>query len=64
MGRELAIKFAALGAKPVLVDINEQGNKDTARQIAQLTGKKVHSYRYDKLEEKRQNHENRCSILL
>ncbi|XP_026280018.1 estradiol 17-beta-dehydrogenase 11 isoform X1 [Frankliniella occidentalis] len=40
MGRELAVKFAALGANLVLVDINERGNAETARLVAELTSKK------------------------
>lgn len=45
MGRELAIKFAALGANPVLVDINEKGNAETALMVTDLTGKKAPCYR-------------------
>ena len=47
MGRELAVKFAALGAKPVCVDINEKGNEETARLVADRTGKKAHTYKCD-----------------
>lgn len=47
MGRELAVKYAALGAKPVLVDIDEKGNAETARLIADLTGKKAPTFKCD-----------------
>lgn len=46
MGRELAIKFAALGANPVCIDINEKGNAETARLVGDLTGKKAPTYKY------------------
>lgn len=45
MGRELAIKFAALGANPVLVDIDEKGNAETARMVKDLTGKKAPTFK-------------------
>lgn len=47
MGRELAIKFAALGANPVCIDINEKGNAETARMVKDLTGKKAPTYKCD-----------------
>ncbi|XP_038622663.1 epidermal retinol dehydrogenase 2 [Tachyglossus aculeatus] len=47
IGRLLALKFARLGAILVLWDVNEEGNKETAK-LAQETGAaRVHAYTCD-----------------
>ncbi|KAM6216120.1 epidermal retinol dehydrogenase 2 [Rhynchocyon petersi] len=47
LGRELAIKFAGLGAILVLWDINSEGNKETSRLIKEKGGVKVFTYTCD-----------------
>ncbi|XP_052747258.1 epidermal retinol dehydrogenase 2-like isoform X2 [Bicyclus anynana] len=46
MGREMALRFARLGAIVVCVDINAAGNEETARMIRQEKGK-AHTYQCD-----------------
>ncbi|CAH0727615.1 unnamed protein product, partial [Brenthis ino] len=43
MGREMALRFARLGGTMVCVDINENGNEETAKMIKQEKGR-VHTY--------------------
>ena len=38
LGRLMALKFAKLGAKLTLADINEQGLKETSQQIKEIVG--------------------------
>ncbi|XP_075406798.1 epidermal retinol dehydrogenase 2 [Tenrec ecaudatus] len=47
LGRQLAIKFAQLGAVLVLWDINEEGNMETRRQVQENSGVKVFTYTCD-----------------
>lgn len=39
MGREVALRFAKLGATVVCIDINAKGNEDTLKMIKQAKGK-------------------------
>ncbi|XP_004697833.1 epidermal retinol dehydrogenase 2 [Echinops telfairi] len=47
LGRQLAIKFARLGAILVLWDINKEGNMETSRQVQENGGVKVFTYTCD-----------------
>lgn len=44
IGRELAIQYAALGAKVICVDINKDGNDETVKEIKDRGHTKVYSY--------------------
>ena len=46
IGRLIAVRFARLGCRLVLWDINEQGNEETAKQIKSL-GAYVKCYKVD-----------------
>ncbi|TKR62463.1 hypothetical protein L596_026419 [Steinernema carpocapsae] len=46
LGRMMAIKFAQLGAKIVLWDVNEKGNLETKKMVSKFT-KDVHAYTID-----------------
>uniref|UniRef100_A0A1B0DM79 Uncharacterized protein n=1 Tax=Phlebotomus papatasi TaxID=29031 RepID=A0A1B0DM79_PHLPP len=39
IGRELALQYSALGATVVCWDINEEGNKETVKEICSRKGK-------------------------
>ncbi|XP_030635519.1 epidermal retinol dehydrogenase 2 [Chanos chanos] len=47
IGRLMALEFARLGARIVLWDINEEGNKETARMIKETHGIRAHTYTCD-----------------
>lgn len=47
IGRELSIQYAELGAIVVCLDINEDGNKETAQLIKEKGIKRVHAYKCD-----------------
>ncbi|XP_054841260.1 epidermal retinol dehydrogenase 2-like isoform X2 [Eublepharis macularius] len=47
IGRLMALKFAKLGATLVLWDINQEGNKETARLARENGGVRVHDYTCD-----------------
>ncbi|XP_076828270.1 epidermal retinol dehydrogenase 2 [Brachyhypopomus gauderio] len=47
IGRLIALEFARLGARLVLWDINEEGNKETARMIKESHGSRAHTYTCD-----------------
>jgi len=47
IGRELALQFAALGAKVVCVDINKDSNSQTVKEIKDRGYTKVHSFQCD-----------------
>lgn len=47
IGRLMALKFAKLGATLVLWDINQEGNKETARLVRENGGIRVHDYTCD-----------------
>lgn len=45
IGKELAIQYACLGAKVICLDVNQQSNKETAREIRDI-GKTAYTYQY------------------
>lgn len=45
MGKELAIQYACLGAKVVCLDVNEQTNEETVKEINDI-GKNAYAYQY------------------
>lgn len=47
IGRLMALEFARLDARLVLWDINEDGNKETARLIKEKYGARAHTYTCD-----------------
>lgn len=47
IGKELALKYAALGAKVVCWDMNEKSNKETAEEIKTISGASVWTYKCD-----------------
>ncbi|XP_043101251.1 epidermal retinol dehydrogenase 2 [Puntigrus tetrazona] len=47
IGRLMALEFARLGALLVLWDINEEGNKETARLIKETHGARAYAYTCD-----------------
>ncbi|KAG8323501.1 epidermal retinol dehydrogenase 2-like [Homalodisca vitripennis] len=47
IGRELALQFAALGAKIVCVDINAEGNEQTVKELKDRGYTRVHRYECD-----------------
>lgn len=47
IGRLMALEFASLGARLVLWDINEEGNKETARMVKEAHGVRAHVYTCD-----------------
>ncbi|XP_015602719.1 short-chain dehydrogenase/reductase family 16C member 6 [Cephus cinctus] len=47
IGRELAIKYASLGATVVCWDINQDGNEDTVKEIKKLGAASAHGYKCD-----------------
>ncbi|XP_036452268.1 epidermal retinol dehydrogenase 2 [Colossoma macropomum] len=47
LGRLMALEFARLGARLVLWDIDEEGNKETARLIKEEYGTRAHTYTCD-----------------
>ncbi|XP_060099735.1 short-chain dehydrogenase/reductase family 16C member 6-like [Heteronotia binoei] len=47
IGRLMALKFAKLGATLVLWDINQEGNKETARLVKENGNVRVHDYTCD-----------------
>ncbi len=47
IGRLMALEFARLGARLVLWDINEDGNKETARMIKEAQGARAYTYTCD-----------------
>ena len=46
IGRELALKYASLGATVVCVDLNSQGNQETINEIKKLGTTPAHAYQY------------------
>lgn len=46
IGKELAIQYACLGAKVICLDVNQQSNKETAREIRDI-GKTAYTYQCD-----------------
>ncbi|CAD1474449.1 unnamed protein product, partial [Heterotrigona itama] len=46
IGKELALKYASLGATIVCWDINEQGNNETVEEIKQNGVSKAYGYKY------------------
>lgn len=47
IGKELALKYASLGATIVCWDLNEQGNDETVEEVKQLGGVKAYGYKCD-----------------
>ncbi|KAK1797472.1 hypothetical protein P4O66_008322 [Electrophorus voltai] len=47
IGRLVALEFARLGARLVVWDVNEEGNKETARMIQKTHGSRAHAYTCD-----------------
>ncbi|XP_017567925.1 epidermal retinol dehydrogenase 2 [Pygocentrus nattereri] len=47
LGRLMALEFARLGARVVLWDINEEGNRETATLIRETYGTRAHCYTCD-----------------
>lgn len=47
IGRELALKYASLGATVVCWDLNVQGNQETVDQVMKLGTSKAHGYQCD-----------------
>lgn len=47
IGRELAFKYASLGATVVCWDLNQQGNEETVNEINQLGATKAYAYKCD-----------------
>ncbi|XP_051532045.1 epidermal retinol dehydrogenase 2 [Myxocyprinus asiaticus] len=47
IGRLMALEFGRLGARLVLWDINEEGNKETARMIKEMHGARAYTYTCD-----------------
>ncbi|XP_076292024.1 short-chain dehydrogenase/reductase family 16C member 6-like isoform X3 [Lasioglossum baleicum] len=47
IGKELALKYASLGATVVCWDLNQQGNDETVEEIKQLGGVKAYGYKCD-----------------
>lgn len=47
IGRLMALEFARLDARLVLWDINEDGNKETARMIKEKHGARAYTYTCD-----------------
>lgn len=47
IGRELALKYASLGATVICLDLNPQGNQETVNDIKKLGATAVHAYQYD-----------------
>uniref|UniRef100_A0A1B6MJ99 Short-chain dehydrogenase/reductase 3 n=1 Tax=Graphocephala atropunctata TaxID=36148 RepID=A0A1B6MJ99_9HEMI len=47
IGRELALQYAALGAKIVCVDINKEGNEQTVKELNDRGYTRVHHYECD-----------------
>lgn len=47
IGRLMALEFARLDARLVLWDINEDGNKETARMIKENLGARAYTYTCD-----------------
>lgn len=52
VGRELALRFARLGARLVLVDIHKENNEFVANEVKQEMGSAPHSYQCDVSDEK------------
>lgn len=46
IGKELALKYASLGAIVVCWDINEEGNNETVNEINQNDALKAYGYKY------------------
>ncbi|XP_043285438.1 epidermal retinol dehydrogenase 2-like [Venturia canescens] len=47
IGREIALKYASLGATIVCWDLNPQGNQETINEIKKLGASSVHGYQCD-----------------
>ncbi|XP_029048367.2 short-chain dehydrogenase/reductase family 16C member 6-like isoform X1 [Osmia bicornis bicornis] len=47
IGKELALKYAALGATVVCWDLNQQGNEETVNEINKLGATKAYAYKCD-----------------
>ncbi|XP_066581195.1 short-chain dehydrogenase/reductase family 16C member 6-like isoform X2 [Prorops nasuta] len=47
IGRELALRYASLGATVVCWDLNPQGNEETVNEIKKLGGTAAHAYQCD-----------------
>lgn len=47
IGREIALKYASLGATVVCWDLNEEGNDETVNEIKKLGATKAYSYKCD-----------------
>nr|XP_033334959.1 short-chain dehydrogenase/reductase family 16C member 6-like isoform X1 [Megalopta genalis] len=47
IGKELALKYASLGATVVCWDLNQQGNDEVVEEIKQLGGSKAYGYKCD-----------------
>ncbi|XP_043264380.1 short-chain dehydrogenase/reductase family 16C member 6-like isoform X3 [Colletes gigas] len=47
IGKELALKYASLGATVVCWDVNQEGNNETVNEIEQMGGTKAHGYKCD-----------------
>ncbi|XP_076671590.1 17-beta-hydroxysteroid dehydrogenase 13-like isoform X2 [Andrena cerasifolii] len=47
IGKELALKYASLGATVVCWDLNQQGNDETVEEIKQMGTAKAHGYKCD-----------------
>ncbi|XP_076168921.1 short-chain dehydrogenase/reductase family 16C member 6-like isoform X1 [Ptiloglossa arizonensis] len=47
IGKELALKYASLGATVVCWDLNQQGNDETVNEIKELGGTKAYGYKCD-----------------
>ncbi|XP_072544097.1 epidermal retinol dehydrogenase 2 [Salminus brasiliensis] len=47
LGRLMALEFARFGAKLVLWDVDEEGNRETARLIKETHGTRAHTYTCD-----------------
>lgn len=45
IGREIAIKYAELGATVVCLDINEKGNEETVKLIQNNGFQNAHAYK-------------------
>ena len=45
IGKELALKYAILGATVVCLDINEAGNEETVNEIKKLGAAAAHGYK-------------------
>lgn len=46
IGKELALRYASLGATVVCWDLNQQGNEETINEIKEMGSSTAYAYKY------------------